>query len=44
MDKVIKLADLTTATGKVHQNTRIYDGGVSHAHSERKVVKIHRRC
>ena len=32
---VIKLGDLPTSTGKVHQDTGVYDGGVSHAHSER---------
>ena len=30
MDKVIKLGDLPTSTGKVHQSTCVYDGeGIS---------------
>lgn len=27
MDKVIKLAELPTSTGKVHQDSGVYDGG-----------------
>ena len=32
---VVRIFDLTTSTGKVHQDTGVYDGGVFHAHSER---------
>ena len=32
---VIRIFDLPTSTGKVHQDSGVYDGGVYHAHSER---------